>query len=331
MKRLVIVILAAAALWSGYWFIAAHTEKRALTQWFAARRAEGWQADYAGFTVQGYPNRLDAIWTDMALADPATGVALDLPKFALMALSYQPNHVIAVAPKTMLLRTPQDSYPISNDDLRASLRLHAGPSLQLDRAQLSADKLVLAGPQPASLDHLSLAVSQHEDDERTYRLGLLASGLTPPEVLRNRVTSGMALPDQMQEARLDATVTFDKPWDISAINRARPQPRHITVALARAEWGALALQIAADLAVDEAGQATGDVSLQARNWRQMVQAAVAAGALDASVASIAETTLGLMARMGGNSETLDVTLSLRDGRVYLGPISLGPAPVFRLR
>ena len=141
----------------------------------------------------------------------------------------------------------------------------------------------------------------------------------------------MALPDRLQEMRLDATVTFDKPWDISAINQARPQPRHIDLALARVEWGELALQVAADLEVDENGQARGDVSLQARNWRQMLQGAVAAGALDASAAGLAESTLGLMARMGGNPDTLDITLSLRDGRIYLGPVSLGAAPVFRLR
>lgn len=331
MKRLLIVILAAAALWSGYWFIAAHTEKRALEQWFAARRAEGWQADYAGFRVQGYPNRLDAIWRDLALADPATGVALDMPRFGIMALSYRPNHVIAVAPESMMLRTPEANFPITNEDLRASMRLHPGPSLQLDRAQLSADTLVLSGPQPAALDHLSLAMSQHAEDQNTYRLGLLASGIAPPETLRNRLTAGMALPERMQEMRLDATVTFSKPWDISAINQSRPQPRHIDLSLARAEWGPLALQVAADLEVDETGQPTGEVTLQARNWRQMLQGAVAAGALAPSAAGIAETTLGLMARMGGNADTLDVTLNLRDGVIYLGPVAIGDAPVILLR
>jgi hypothetical protein len=35
--------------------------------------------------------------------------------------------------------------------------------------------------------------------------------------------------------------------------------------------------------------------------------------------------------MSGNRNTLDITLNFSGGRVRLGPIPLGPAPVLRLR
>jgi hypothetical protein len=44
-----------------------------------------------------------------------------------------------------------------------------------------------------------------------------------------------------------------------------------------------------------------------------------------------ESGLSMMAQMAGNPQTLDIPLNLRNGRVMLGPIPLGPAPVLRLR
>jgi hypothetical protein len=44
-----------------------------------------------------------------------------------------------------------------------------------------------------------------------------------------------------------------------------------------------------------------------------------------------ESGLTLMAQMSGNPETLDVPLTFRNGRILLGPIPIGPAPILRLR
>ena len=74
MKRLLVVILVAAGLWAGYWWIGASGVKSGFAAWLDARRAEGWVADSAAITVQGFPNRFDTTFTDIRLA--AMGVLL---------------------------------------------------------------------------------------------------------------------------------------------------------------------------------------------------------------------------------------------------------------
>jgi hypothetical protein len=63
----------------------------------------------------------------------------------------------------------------------------------------------------------------------------------------------------------------------------------------------------------------------------MIAVAQAAGALPESLAPTVEKSLGLLARMNGNRKTLDIPLNFSGGRVRLGPIPLGPAPVLRLQ
>ncbi len=57
MKRLLVIILVGAALWAGYWYVAAQGARAGFEAWFETRRAEGWQADYASLETKGFPNR----------------------------------------------------------------------------------------------------------------------------------------------------------------------------------------------------------------------------------------------------------------------------------
>lgn len=331
MKKLLIGILVLALLWCGYWLIGSRMFQNRVEDWFAAREAEGWQAEYSDFGVNGFPNRFDALWKDLRLADPDSGIAVSMPEFALFSLSYKPHHQIAIFPQEILVTTPVSRIPIINEDMRASLKVHPGRALELQSATLTASDLATEGDYPSSIGTLSLGMDQEEQSATTYRLGLLAQDVAPPSVLMNRFTQDAALPDTMQELLIDATVDFTEPWDMTAINDARPQPTHITLTTAKAQWGELSLQANADLSVNDQGIPTGDVNLQAKNWRQMIQAAVDVGALNETLARTLTRTLGLMAGLNGNSQSLSVTLKFENGRTYLGPVPIGPAPVLQLR
>ena len=104
MRMLLTVILIATAGWSGYWALASSGAKTAFETWFDQRRSEGWVADYGDLTVSGFPNRVDTSFSNISLADPATGIAWTAPFFQILALSYRPNHVIAVWPSDMFGR-----------------------------------------------------------------------------------------------------------------------------------------------------------------------------------------------------------------------------------
>jgi hypothetical protein len=127
------------------------------------------------------------------------------------------------------------------------------------------------------------------------------------------------------------TVRFDRPWDRTALEESRPQPRHIELSLADVKWGGLRLQAAGAVDVDEAGRADGAVTIKAENWREMLMLARSTGQLPESLANTLESGLGLLAGLGGNRDALDLTLNLAEGYWALGPIPLGPAPRLILR
>ena len=143
MKRLLVVSVVGAALWSGYWLVAMRGAQAGFESWFAARRAERWQAEYAGLSVRGFPNRIDTTFDRPVLADPGTGLAWEAPFFQIFALSYRPNHVIAVWPGQQRLSTPQAKYDIASADMRASLVMAPEPALPLERGNLVAGALAV--------------------------------------------------------------------------------------------------------------------------------------------------------------------------------------------
>ena len=143
LKRLLAIVLIAASLWAGYWFMGENGLKRGLEAWLQGRRAAGWQADVADLSVVGFPNRFDTTFNEFVLADPDSGWAWQAPFFQLLALSYQPNHVIAVWPNSQTLATPLQKFQISSASMQASLRLGSSTDLPLERANLVADTLLI--------------------------------------------------------------------------------------------------------------------------------------------------------------------------------------------
>lgn len=333
MKVLIAFVLIAILGWSGYWFAGQLALREAYSAWFEARRAEGWQAETSALDVQGFPNRLDVGLSDLVLADPETGLAWEAPFFEVLSLSYRPNHVIAVWPDDQLIATPEQKFRIASEDMRASLVFAPGADLLLERSTLTAAFLRIMPENHANdttaLSALTLATERVE--EMSYRFGISAEGLTLSPPWRARLDPETRLPDQLSGLNLDLIVTFDKPWDRTAIEAARPQPTYVKLALADARWGQLHLQAAGAVKISAEGFPDGEVTLKARNWREILSLGVASGAVPEALAGTIESGLTLMAQMAGNPETLDIPLTFRGGRTRLGPIPLGPAPILRLR
>ncbi|WP_412508127.1 DUF2125 domain-containing protein [Roseovarius sp. SYSU LYC5161] len=334
MRLLLGIIVTAAALWAGYWVVGAQAAKTAAAGWFEARRAEGWAADYGTMTVQGFPNRFDTVFTDVALADPETGLAWNAPRFQFNTLSYRPDHVIAVWPDAQRVATPRAGYDLASRDMRASLVVTGGTRLALERSTLTADMITISPGQAngtSRVESLTLAAERDRGTIATYRLGLRADGLGPAPRWKARVDPAGRLPEDFDAFTADMTVAFDKPWDRTAIEVARPQPTRIKIRLAEARWGRLELQAAGTVDIGADGRPVGEVTVKARNWRDILDMAVTSGAVPQGLADTLRDGLSLVSRMAGNPRTLDIPLGFRNGRVMLGPVPVAAAPVLRLR
>lgn len=331
MKRLAYLIVIAAMAWSGFWLAGYWGLSRALPAWFDARQNEGWVAEYEDLSVTGFPSRLDSTFTNLSLADPDTGVAWDAPFFQLFALTYRPHHVIAVWPNSQSLATPNQRLDITTGDMRASLVLDPGTDLTLARSNLAIDALGITSSADWTLsaDAVKLAMHRSDTTPTQYRLALQADGLTPP--VGFELPDGLTLPRSFTRFQADLTAEFDRPWDRSAIEDTRPQPVMLDLTLAEIIWGDLELNAAGRVTLDTLGSPTGEITIRAVNWRDILDVARRSGQLPDSAIDLTEQALSLLAQLSGNENTLDIPLSFAGGRTKLGPLPIGPAPRLVLR
>lgn len=334
MRILLAVIILAAFGWSLYWVVGSRMVERGARDWFAAREAEGWIAAYDDIAVMGFPNRFDLTISGIELADPETGVAWSAPFFQIFALSYRTNHVIAVWPDQQRIATPQEKITVTSGDMRASAVMERGQARVLDRATVTFDTIGLSSTAgwSSSLASGQLSVRRSPAAATSYDIAFDARELKLPGGLAERLSQRGLVSGVAASARLEATVAFDRVWDRRAIEERRPQPRGVDLDIAQATWGELDLRVAGDVTVGEAGVPDGSITVKAQNWREILTLAQAAGMVPESAVPLIERGLETLASLNGNPSTIDVPLSIDDGRMRLGGIiPLGRAPRIVLR
>ncbi len=334
-RRLIWIAIVAATLWCAWWAVAAFGLHSGLTAWFDARRGDGWQAEVQGPDMRGFPLTLRADLTGIALADPDTGLAIEVPTLNIAAPTIWPGDVtVTWPPAPILIATPQGKAEATAQHSVMGLALHPGPALALEHLAWDAGPWRITTPEGslATATALRLAMVQSGDrDSATYTIEATAPDFAPGTTPRAAWRVPDDWPLTFDALSINATLDFDRRWDLRALDERRPQPRRIALHLAEAHWGDLRLRVAADLTVDAEGIPTGTVNLQAENWRVMLDLAQTAGVLSAGMKTQAEQGLDRLARMGGNPKALDLQLNLRGGFMAVGIIPIGPAPRLILR
>ena len=333
MRIVLWLVVAITVVWSGYWVVVSQGIERSGAAWFADRANQGWVAEYDTLDTRGYPYRFDTVLDNLTLADPGTGVVWTAPRFEIAALSYQPQHIIALFPASQTLASPLEKLTITNDDMRASVRFRAGTSLPLEQSTAELSNVTVSSDKgwETTLAKGLAAVRRVPASDAEYDIYFNATDLRPNDALRLGIDPSGRIPDTFQTLTLDATVSFDKPWDRFAIETARPQPTKINLKDFDAKWGRLELKAVGELAIDDAGTPEGRITIKATNWREIVTLGEATGLIPEAFVPTVNRMLEVMAGLSGPAHTIDTPLTFANGRVSLGPLPLGPAPVFRLR
>jgi hypothetical protein len=334
MRRFTVKIIVLILLvLGGWWWIATSSLQNNLLSWLDSRRSEGWQADVGEMSRGGFPLRIASTLSDTTIADPETALVLNIPQLALSTPIYWPGHVTLTLPaEPIVISTPQGAVTISSDGAEAALRLHPGTSLQLEALTAASTHLSfdLVEGRALSVQTLQANIEQGLEPE-TYNVDLVATGFAPGSVIRQTLRLPAAWPETFETLLADMTVTFDRPWDRSALETQRPQPRAITVDQITAVWADLSLTFGADLQIEPGGTASGTANLRAHNWQRMLDLASASGALSPQARSQSESILNLLSGLSGTAETLDVEITIDKGQMRMGFIPLGAAPRIILR
>jgi hypothetical protein len=327
MRILLVLVLAGATLWGGYWFAGSRALERSAAA-FLAGPGSGLRASHAGLSVSGFPNRFDLTATDIALTDAGGTAGWQAPFLQIFALSYRPNHVIAVWPNEQSITLPGERIAVASTRMEASLVVEPGTDLALDRTAFVARGLALTGASgwSAALAEARVALRQTVGRANHYDLGMALAGFAPDPALRARLDPAGQHPATVEVVSADIELGLDRPLDRHAMGGRPPQPRLIELREARAVWGGMEVRGSGRLDIGADGTPEGRIVLRARDWRAMLGIAVAAGSVTPRVAPTWEGLLAQMDAADGVEGWLELPLVFRRGRMSLGPLPLGPAP-----
>ena len=319
MRWLVIAVALVAALWSGWWFVGRAAFERGAVAGIEAARARGWDVAYADLSVTGFPNRFDTTLDAPAVMAPGGAWGWSAPFLQVFALAYRPTELIAVAPDAMVVATPAGPLDVTAGDLRASVAVSPSLEPEILRATVAGEALAASGlGLDAALGRGQLALRQ-AGGAGTYDVAVSLSDLQPGEALRAAIDPFATLPATIAAVEADLLATLDRPLGPGAA----PRVRAIDLRAARLAWGDLRAEASGQVRVDAAGVPEGVVTLDVAGWQAALRLAAAAGALPPERLPL--VTAGL-AGMAGEDGRLTLDLTLAEGEVRLGPITLGPAP-----
>jgi len=330
MRKLLTLVLIAGALWSGYWFVGKTAKFKVMTTWLDARRAAGWTVDYSDFRVVGYPNRFDSRFTDLDISDPVSGIGWAAPLFNILALSYQPNHIIAAFAHHQTISLPRETVSIDSHDMLASVVFEPDSKLAVRRINLRAFDLTVnstlgwrSGAKSFSLSTRPSAVSTH-----AHEIEIDASGITPAKQIRQNLDPKGQLPDAIDKISIDLVLGFSAPWDRVAIESGVPEVTTIDISHLSFGWGKLGFGASGKLTVAQNGVISGKIGLKLKNWRAALDLLRSTGAIDVKLADTIEKTVAILNIAAANPDDLKIPLTLARGSMSLGPIPMGPAPMF---
>lgn len=333
MIRLLKVCVALALIWSLYWMAAGYGVRRAVAGWFEQRSQLGWRAEYGDSATTGYPLRHVTTLAGPALADPRTGVAWQADWLSIDSPAIWPGYQTLRFPATaQRLSYFDQSVAVFANDLIANLKLRPGAQLELQEMAVTSGPWQVVGDTgpDMSAQALILAMTQTQLPEQ-YDIKVDADAFSPGPRLRDLMSDAHSLPDSFDALHLDMSVAFSRPWDMTAVEQDRPQPRMINLKLAELGWGDLRFLAAGRVEVDTEGLPTGAVTIKADNWRDILNMAHTAGTIPTAVLGPVEKVLGLLAGLSSNPDALDIELKFGNGKMAVGPFPIGPAPRLILR
>ena len=324
------ILVIVAVLWAGWWWIATSGLQKGVEAFWQDQRDDGLETTVQETARSGFPLKIGATLRGINITDPAAQTQLDLPQIKITAPIYWPGHVRVTLPADPIIFTaPQGPLTLTTDGMQADMRLHPGSALQLEALRGVGSNISLDAVEGRviSIEDIKAEVAQGFTPE-TYAITFTATGFAPGSLLRQ----GMQIPDAWAQrfapVVADMTVTFDRPWDRSALHDTRPQPRTIVINKATAEWEQLGMGISGQLSVDTAGIPSGNLRVQVRNWQRIFDMAIANTTVPQQWASTIESVLGAMSDAEG---TLDLPITLENGQMRVGFLPLGPAPRLILR
>ncbi len=314
------------AAWSVWWFYLADQIQTRLEAQAQTMRNAGWTVQLGEVSASGWPFRVRLVADSPRILAPS-GQGIAAPALVAEANAWNPDHWVVVAPDGLTLdRGPKGHVAVVGPALRFSISglTRRFPRMALELAKPTfiprpgAEAFPLSAAERITFETRANAASADNLDIRFYIDGARGRAGGPVEGMTGDGTLGLTIEGVIEDAA--ALKGADAAGIFAAWSRAGGRFTHVRGELStgesRATFSSDALSARAD------GRIEGQVALRA------VKPA-------AAISGLARSQSGAVNRAGaagaavvtaGGNRDLDLTVQFRDGRTWLGPFALAPAP-----
>jgi hypothetical protein len=329
-----VIVVIALAGWTGWWFYLTRQIDKGLEAQAVTMRQGGWDVRYAEKQILGWPFRANVKLTQVTIAAPS-GHAISAPELNAEANAYQPTKWVIVAPEGLTLtRAGKGKVAVTGDAIRMSASGidQRWPNLALElvnpvfTAQADGEPFPIARAARIefySRPHLEGSTAPSDDIDVMFRL-------VDGQGRRDGPVEGFAQDGQLT-TQLEATIGRA---DLLKVGDA---------AGVFSQWtkgGGTFRNVRGDLqAGDSRATLSSEVLKADANGRLMGQVALQSQKPLPALSGLLESRQGSVNRIGAagaaaaagaagaaGREDMALTLVFRDGRTWLGPFPLAPAP-----
>lgn len=317
--------------WTGWWFYLTNQIEARLDAQVAAMRQDGWRITYASRTTTGWPFRARVSFPHAEIMAPS-GHGVAMPELVAEANAYNPDRWVVIAPDGLTLsRADKGKVGIAGDGLRLSVShlRERFPDLRVEMIRPTFSAHENAEPFPiASAERILLNVRPHVTGGRAVTDEIDVAF----NLIDARGRPGGPVEGATRQGRLTAQVegTVVNASRLSGMDSAgvfaawTASGGRFTAIKGELEAGDSRARIdSAGLSADGDGRLQGEVALTAEKP-------------GAAIAGLARSQSGAVNRIGAagaaaatavsGDRGVDLVIRFRDGRTWLGPFALAPAP-----
>jgi hypothetical protein len=327
MRRLLLLLLCLAVLWTGAWFYLTGMLQDRFEASLGAVRANGWVVTAGPPARTGFPFAAAIAVPDVTASGGSAlpvGGSLHTGRLVFAFALASPGTLSIGLPRGFELR-PEHGPPL---DVQAKTLVGAAPlsgprSVEFDATGVTVTR--------AGQEHGSATRVQFRLEPRGPDLGFLLAlddvRLPPGHwALGNRLSSFVAAGDAGGALAVPpadgvrGTVGWLQAW--------RDHGGKLTVERMALGWGPLGLSGNGNIALDAALQPDAQARLTVLGYNEAITAMAEGGYMAPGTSLAAQFALGLLAKpaTAGARPRIDVTASLHDGKLVVGGVELGRLP-----
>ena len=329
------LVLIGLALWTGYWFYLTQEIEKRFGQKVAQLEQSGWTIQHGKMSTTGWPLRATVTFTNLDVKAPS-GHAFLAPQFVAEANAYNPTHWIMAAPDGLIVtRGEKGKVAIKAKAIRMSLKglTQRWPDVAFELTDPVFTPLPDAEPFPLKSarlvqlhmrPHRNGEAKPNDDVDVLFRLvdavgrdGGPVEGLTQSGKLNVQVESVLEKASGLRQANERGLLAA---WTGQG-------GRFVNLKGQLMAGESRTFIESPALTATDKGQLEGEVYLRAE--KPLAALVGLAGVQHGSMDRAAAARAAAATPQGGTGEEaqgVELVVAFRNGRSYLGPFAMAPAP-----